>query len=101
MNHLILAMIGLLLLASCEAQPKSHLQDGDSTGARTKGTIKSQEAIAKDIVSIERAFGDAVIRVDNTNDATAFAAKVESWVNRLDQISKELDTLGSFSAVPN
>jgi len=58
---------------------------------------KRQEAIAKEIDSIEYAAGDALLRLNNTN-AVNFAAEMNSLSDRLDKISKELDILGPFPA---
>lgn len=97
MNCQIFAVMGLLLVASCTPQPKSHMQDSDSAGMPTNGVLKNQEAIAKEIVSIEYAFGNAVVQLNDTN-AVSFVAEVKSLSDRLDKISKELDTLGPFPA---
>lgn len=97
MKYQIFTLIGLLLVTSCKPQPNSHLPNGDSTVVRTNGVIKNQEAIAKEIVSIEYAFGDAMVQLNNTN-AVVFVAEVESLADRLDKISKELDALGLFPA---
>jgi hypothetical protein len=51
---------------------------------------RSQEAIAREIVTIAVAFGNALTRDDDAR----CAAEVESLAGRLDMISKELDRLG-------
>jgi hypothetical protein len=78
------ALIGVLLLTSCR-QP----------GARNTEKAERQETIAKEIVSIESSFCVDLVQLNNAN-AVDFVAKVESLAGRLDEISKELDTLGPF-----
>lgn len=95
LNHFIFAIGGLLLLASCEKQSKSPMLQGDFNGARTRSAVRSQEAIAKEILSIEYNLGDEMVQLNNTN-AVGFVAKVKALAERLDQISKELDGLGPF-----
>jgi hypothetical protein len=56
---------------------------------------KRQEAIAKEIVFIQYDFTDAFLHINDTN-AVSLVAKTESLADRLDKISKELDTLGRF-----
>jgi hypothetical protein len=56
---------------------------------------KRQEAIAKEIVSIQYDFTDALFHINDTN-AVSLLAKTESLTDRLDKISKELDTVGRF-----
>jgi hypothetical protein len=56
---------------------------------------KQQEAIATEIVSIQHAFVEVMIQLNNTN-AAAFATKADHLINRLDKILKDLDTLGRF-----
>jgi hypothetical protein len=97
MNYSILTLIGLLFATSCESQTNSHLSNGGFSGTRTNGVIEKQEAIAKEIVFVEHDFGDAVFQLNNTN-AVGFMAKVDPLVDRLEKISKELDTLGPFPA---
>jgi len=95
MKHQIFFLTGLLLLTSCKSQTISNLQIYKSTGAQTNMVLKSQESIAKEIVSIEYSFGDAMLRLNNTN-AVNFAAEMDSLSDHLDKISKELDALGTF-----
>ncbi len=95
MNYSILALIGLLFLTSCESQTNSRLSNGDFSGTRKNGVLEKQEAIAKEIVFVEHDFGDAVFQLNNTN-AVGFLAKVDPLVDRLEIISKELETLGPF-----
>ena len=95
MNYLLFALIGSLLVTSCDAQTNSNLPSGGSTGLRTNGVIENQEAIAKEIVSIEHAFGDAMLQFNNTN-TVAFVTEVKSLTERLDRLSKEFDVTGTF-----
>ena len=82
MKFFLLFLI-LVLCESCDSQKASVSLD------------KHQEAIANEIVSIEYAGGDALLRLNNTN-AVNFVAEMDSFSDRLDKISKELDMLGSF-----
>jgi hypothetical protein len=97
MNYSILALIGLLFVTACESQTNSNLSNGSFLGTRTNGVLEKQEAIAKEIVFVEREFGDAVVQLNHTN-TVGFMAKVEPLVGRLEKASKELDTLGPFPA---
>lgn len=97
MKSQIFALTALLFMASCSTRQDVYLPDGDSHGSRTYGEIRGQEAIAKEIVSIQHVFGDAILYLDNTN-ATNFVAKVGALADRLERISEELDRLGSFPA---
>jgi hypothetical protein len=56
---------------------------------------KRQEAIANEIVSIANDFLDAFTHINDTN-AVSLMVKTESLTERLDKMSKELDTLGRF-----
>ena len=56
---------------------------------------KRQEAVANEIVSIEYGFGDALLQLNNTN-IVGFTTKMQPLADRLEKISKELDTLGPF-----
>jgi len=55
-----------------------------------------QEAVANEIVSIESDYTKALVSLNNAN-ATDFVIKANSLADRLEAISKELDTLGLFS----
>jgi F0F1-type ATP synthase membrane subunit b/b' len=55
-----------------------------------------QEAVANEIVSIESDYTKALVSLNNAN-ATNFVIKANSLADRLEAISKELDTLGLFS----
>ncbi|OQB89170.1 MAG: hypothetical protein BWX84_02546 [Verrucomicrobia bacterium ADurb.Bin118] len=97
MKPQIFALMALLFMASCNTRQNAYLPDGDSNGLRTHGEIRGQEALAKEIVSIQHDFGDAMLHLDNTN-ATNFVAKVGVLADRLEKISEELDRAGSFPA---
>ena len=97
MKHHIFFVTGLLLVTSCKSQKTSNLPNHDFTGAQTNAVLRTQESIAKEIVSIDYAFGDALLRLNNTN-AVNFAAETDSLSDRLDKISNELDALGPFPA---
>lgn len=89
--------MALLFMTSCNTRQGVCLLDGEPNGSWTHEGIRRQEAIAKEIISIQHAFGDAVLHLDNTN-ATNFVAKVGVLADRLEKISEELDSLGSFPA---
>jgi hypothetical protein len=95
MNSKIFALIGLLLVTSCDTQPNVRPPVGDSTGLGTDGVLKSQEAIATEILSIQYTVGDAMFQLNNTN-AIGFVAKVEPLADRLEKISKSLSENSLF-----
>ena len=97
MNYALLPLICLLFATSCEFQTNSNLSNSSFSGTGTNGLIERQEALAKEIELVEHDFGDAVFQLNNTN-SVGFVAKVEPLVDRLEKISKELDTLGPFPA---
>ena len=79
----LLPFLMLALCGCCEAQKTNVSLE------------KRQEAIAKEIISIEYTFGETVFQLNNTK-AVGFVVKAESLTDRLDKTSKELDTLGRF-----
>lgn len=95
MNYPILLLICLLFATSCKSQTNSIQSNRGSKETHTNSVLKSQEAIAKEILSIEYAVGDAMSKLNNTN-AVDFVTKVEPLTDRLGKISKELDALGPF-----
>ena len=92
----LFAVVGLLFVLSCERQLKPIKSQGDSSGVPMGRVVRSQRDLAKEIVSIIYAFGEALARADNT-DGASFASEVDLLSSRLEKISKELDTLGPFS----
>jgi len=95
MNYQALVLITLLFVTSCKFDSKSNLPNGDSTGVQTNEFPRKQDVVAKEIISIQYAFLDAVMNLNNTN-ASSFATKVKSLTDRVFLISKELDVLGPF-----
>jgi hypothetical protein len=91
----LFAFLGLLFVLSCERQSKPIKSRGDTGGVPMGRMVRNQKVIAKEIVSILYAFGEALARADNT-DAEGFATEVDLLSSRLENISKELDTLGPF-----
>jgi hypothetical protein len=92
MKYQTVAFIGLLLVTSCGHRPNFNQPTHDPVRARTNEVLKTQEAIAREIPSIEYAFADAMF---HTN-AIVIVADLQPLVDRLEKISKELDALGPF-----
>jgi hypothetical protein len=97
MKPQIFALVSLLFVTSCNTRQDAGLSDHKSKDARTHEKAGRKEAIAKEIISIQYAFGDAVLHLRDTG-ATIFVAKVEALADRLERIAAELDRLGSFPA---
>lgn len=98
MNAKVFLLVTFTFVSACEKQQDSRMSGSNSEDVRANGTVRSHESIAREIISIGHSFGEAVVQVTNTDDAVAFAAKVDSFVSRLDEISRELDSVGPFSA---
>jgi hypothetical protein len=92
----VLAGIGLVFVLSCNRQSISIKPKGDTGEVPMRRVTRTEKEIAKEIVSIYRAAGEALLRVDNTDEAK-FAAEFDLLSSRLENISKELDALGPFS----
>jgi hypothetical protein len=58
MKRQVFALCCLLLVTSCEPQPKSQLLNGGFPGVRTNEALENHEAIGKEIVLIDQSFGD-------------------------------------------
>ena len=93
MKPQIFALVGLLFMTSCNTSQDTELSDRNSKNARTHEEDGKQEAIAKEIISIQYAFGDAVLHLDDTR-AAGFVVKVEALADRLEGIAAQLDRLG-------
>jgi hypothetical protein len=91
----IFALVGLLLATSCKSQTNSTQSNLDSKETHTNAVLKSQEAVAREIVLVEHDFGDAIFQLNNTN-TVGFVSTMEPLTDRLEKISKELDMLGPF-----
>ena len=93
MRPQIFALVGILFMTSCNTRQDAELSDHQSKDARTYQEVGKQEAIANEIISIQSAFGDAVIHLDDAS-AASFVVKVEALAGRLEGIAVQLDKLG-------
>jgi hypothetical protein len=86
-----------LCLLSCDQQAEPHKSPEELKRMSVDSVAKKQRDLSDEIVSVELDFAKALEHANKTVGAS-FAADVDKLSARLEKVSKELDTLGSFSS---
>jgi hypothetical protein len=86
----IITVCSLIFLLSCSRQTVA-VNSQDKAGGTMTG--KRQKALAEEIVSVQNAFGEALVRASKTK-GVSFPSDVDPLSGRLEKVSKELDTIG-------